>query len=101
MLLHEVAAGKLPQNFQFLTMQMSLPDFARLQYITTYMHESCEIIYVVVGTSCNRNLMYRNEWMAFFTWMKSPSESLSESLSDRVRSITSHLAILQHPKLTD
>ena len=45
--------------------------------------------------------MYRNEWMAFFTWMKSPSESLSESLSDRVRSITSHLTILQHPKLTD
>ena len=28
---------------------MSLPDFARLQYITTYMHESCKIISVVAG----------------------------------------------------
>ena len=35
--------------------------------------------------------------MTFFAWMKSSSESLS----DRVRSITSHLVILQHPNLTD
>ena len=61
------AAGKLPRNFQRLAMHMSLPNFARLQYITTYMDEYCEIISIVVGTSCNRNLMYRNELMAFFT----------------------------------
>jgi len=30
-------------------MQMSLSDFARLQYITTYMHEAREIISIVVG----------------------------------------------------
>ena len=35
--------------------------------------------------------------LAFFAWMKSPSESLS----DRVRSIISHLVILQRSKLID
>ena len=69
------------------------------------MHESCKTISVVARTWCNRNLMSRNlikkgmwyvqKWHV--AWMK----SLSEALSDRVRSITSHLVILQRPKLTD
>ena len=31
------------RNSQLLPMKMSLPDFARLQYITTCVHKSCKI----------------------------------------------------------
>ena len=30
----------MKRNYQLLAIQMSLPDFVRLQYIITYMHES-------------------------------------------------------------
>ena len=61
------------------------------------MHESCKIICLQVGIPISR----RKRLGLYFRFLHLAVKSLSESLSDRVRSITSRLAILQRPKLTD
>ena len=59
------------------------------------MHESCKII-LQVGIPISR----RKRLGLYFRFLRLAVKSLSES-RDRVRSITSRLAILQRPKLTD
>ena len=64
------------QNSQLLPMQMSLPNFARLQYTTTYMHAVCK---VGIPISQWRDL---GSTLPFFaSRMKSPSESPSDRLA--------------------